>query len=303
MNTAAAAPPFDWTLMRSFLAVVERGSLLAAARALGSSQPTVGRHVAALEVQLGAALFERTGRGLVPTRLARDVADHARAMGEHADAIRRAVADRRQRPTGSVRITASQTVACALLPPLLARLRENEPGIEIELVASNALANLLRREADIAVRMVRPEQASVVARRIAQVSLGTWVARDFAARHGVPRTLQALADFPLVGFDSDRSIERGFAARGLVVPRSRFVLRTDDHVASWAAVVAGIGVGFGADWLGRREPRVMRVLPELVLPPLPMWLAVHREVRNSGPIRAVYDFLAAALPAALASTG
>ncbi len=188
MNRSQAGAPFDWTLMRSFLAVLERGSLLAAARHLGSSQPTVGRHVAELERQLGMVLFERTGRGLVPTQVALSIADHARAMADNADAISRVLTGQSKQLAGAVRITAVQTVAGHLLPPILARLRAQEPGIAIEVVASNAISNLLRREADIAIRMVRPDQGSLITRHIADSTVGAYAHGDYLRRRGVPLT-------------------------------------------------------------------------------------------------------------------
>ena len=154
---------FDWTLVRSFLAALEHGSLLSAARALKSSQPTIGRHIAELESQLGVALFERTGRGLKPLAMALKLAESARAMEAGAHQLQRSVSSLDDAVSGTVRITASQTVACVLLPPLLSRLKQKLPGIQIELVSSNEVSNLLRREADIAVRMVQPDQTSLVA--------------------------------------------------------------------------------------------------------------------------------------------
>jgi DNA-binding transcriptional LysR family regulator len=173
---------FDWTLVRSFLAALEQGSLLGASRVLRSSQPTVGRHIAELESQLDVVLFERTGRGLRPTEMALQLADAARAMEAGAYQLQRSVSGADEGASGTVRITASQPVACVLLTPLLATLRQKLPGIEIELVASNEVSNLLRREADIAVRMVQPDQSSLVARRIGKVTLGVYAHRDYLER-------------------------------------------------------------------------------------------------------------------------
>jgi DNA-binding transcriptional LysR family regulator len=161
---------FNWNLIPSFLAAHEHGSLLAAARALGTSQPTVGRHVSELETQLGSVLFERTGRGLAPTPAGQRLAKAARAMETGALALLRSVNHTKATLEGSVRISASQPVACALLPPVLARMRQSLPGILVELVASNAVSNLLRREADIALRMVQPNQSSLIAKRIGSVA-------------------------------------------------------------------------------------------------------------------------------------
>ena len=162
---------FDWALVRSFLAVLDAGSLMGAARRLGAQQPTLSRHVAELEAQLGAPLFERTGRGVTPTAAALAIADAARQMEAGADALARALAGRRDAATGTVRITTSQVAASCLLPPVLAALQQAEPGIQVELVASNQLSNLLRREADIAVRMVRPAQGSLVARKLGELPI------------------------------------------------------------------------------------------------------------------------------------
>lgn len=299
MNIPQAASPFDWTLMRSFLAVLERGSLLGAARYLGSSQPTLGRHVAELERQLDVVLFERTGRGLVPTRAALSIADHARTMAGSAEAIGRTLTGQIRQLAGAVRITASQTVAVYMLPPLLARLREREPAIAIEVIASNAISNLLRREADIAVRMIRPDQASLIARRIGQVEIGAYAQQDYLRRRGVPRTPADLLRHDLIGFDHDDLIIRSFHAMGLPIERDAFGIRSDDHLVLWQTLRAGLGVGFAARWLAEREPELQRVLPDLAIPTLPVWLTVHREIRSSARIRAVYDFLAHAIPAAL----
>src|SRR5690242_20285833 len=161
-----AALNFDWALVRSFLAVLEAGSVMAGARRIGAQQPTLSRHVAELESQLGVPLFERTGRGVVPTAAARAIAESARDMESGALALSRRLAGLRDATGGTVRITASSVAASHLLPPVLAALQAAEPEIQVELVASNALANLLRREADIAVRMVRPAQASLVAKKL-----------------------------------------------------------------------------------------------------------------------------------------
>ncbi|WP_291012787.1 LysR family transcriptional regulator [Hydrogenophaga sp.] len=287
---------FNWNLIPSFLAAHEHGSLLAAARALGTSQPTVGRHVAELETQLGSVLFERTGRGLAPTPAGHRLAEAARAMETGALALLRSVNHAKATLEGSVRLSASQPVACVLLPPVLARMREALPGIAVELVASNAVSNLLRREADIALRMVRPEQSSLIARRIGAVGLSACAHRDYLRRRGTPRAPADLLQHELIGNDRVPDIERGFSAMGLPIAHERFELRTDDLMAYWGAVRAGLGIGFVSNYLIREDPAVQTLLPQLRIPPLPIWLTVHREIRSSASIRAVYDFLARELP-------
>jgi DNA-binding transcriptional LysR family regulator len=291
---------FDWRLVRSFLAALDQGTLLGAARVLQSSQPTVGRHIAELESQLGVVLFERTGRGLVPSNTALALAEQARAMETGALEISRILSGTRMQARGTVRITASVPVAVTLLPPILARMRRALPEIQIELVSSNAVSNLLRREADIAVRMVRPDQASLIAKKIGDVPLGVYAHKDYLARRGTPRKPTDLLTHDLIGSDSDNAILQGFAAMGYPIGREAFVLRSDDFIVQWQAVRAGVGLGFVAEYIARTEPQVVAVLAgQLPIPPLPMWLAVHREVRTSKPIRAVYDFLADALPGVL----
>jgi DNA-binding transcriptional LysR family regulator len=169
----------------------------------------------------------------------------------------------------------------------------------VELVASNEVTNLLRREADIALRMVRPDQASLVAKRIGRVTLSACAHRDYLRRKGTPRQPPELLQHELVGNDRNEDILRGFSAMGYPVDRQHFALRTDDLMAYWAAVRAGLGIGFVADYLLRTDADVVAVLPELPLPELPIWLTVHREIRTSRKIRAVYDFLAAEVPLAL----
>jgi DNA-binding transcriptional LysR family regulator len=290
---------FDWSLVRSFLAVLEKGSLLAASRHLQLSQPTIGRHVAELESQLGLVLFDRNGRGLLPTEAAYHLAESARIMQSGADQLARNVLGADLGASGTVRITASQPVSCYVLPPLLAQMRLSLPDVQVELVASNEVSNLLRREADIAVRMVQPEQASIIARRVGKVTLRACAHQDYLRRRGVPRQPSDLLAHDLIGGDRNDDTLKGFAAQGLVVGREQFAFRADDLIVVWQAVRAGLGVGFVSEHLIRSDPAVIPVLPKLKIEPLPVWLAVHKEIRTSKRIRAVYDFLADALPAAI----
>jgi DNA-binding transcriptional LysR family regulator len=291
---------FDWTLIRSFLAVLDAGSLTRAARVLRAHQPTLSRHVSELEAQLGVPLFERTGRGVTPTAAALSIADSARQMQDGADQLGRVLARQRDATTGSVRITTSEVAACWLLPPVLAALQVEEPGIQVELVASNALTNLLRREADIAVRMVRPQQGSLIARRLGEIVICAAAHDSYLARAGTPRTPTDLLSHRLIGYDGDDLLLRGFAALGQPITRSQFALRTDDQVAYGRLVAEGAGIGFVAAYNLAHWPGVRPLLPMLKIPPLPCWLAVHREIRGNPVVRRVYDFLAQALPAEIA---
>ncbi len=291
---------FDWALIRSFLAVIDAGSLMEAARRLGAHQPTLSRHMAELESQLGVPLFERSRRGLTPTAAALAMIDAARQMKLGADALSRSLEMQRHATTGTVRISSSQVAASWLLPPVLAALREAEPGIAIELVASNQLSNLLEREADIAVRMVRPRQGALIARKLADIPLSAAAHASYLEHAGIPNKPEDLLRHRLVGYDRDDTILRGFARMGVTITREDFALRTDDQVAYAQLVAAGAGIGFVAAYTLRHWPDVQAVLLDLQIPPLPCWLAVHREVRASRVVRRVYDFLAEAIPRELA---
>jgi DNA-binding transcriptional LysR family regulator len=292
---------FDWALVQSFLAVLDAGSLSGAAKKLGAQQPTLSRQIASLEAQLGAPLFERTGRGVAPTALALAIADDAHAMQRGAEQLQQRLAHQRIRTSGTVRITTSQVAASYLMPPVLAALQAAEPGIAVELVASNQLTNLLRREADIAVRMVRPAQASLVAKKIADIPLTACAHQSYLARAGALRRPDELLRHRLVGYDRDDALLRGFAAMGFPIGREQFVLRTDDQLAYGHCVAAGAGIGFLAAYSLRWLPGVVPVLPMLKIPPLPCWLAVHREIRGSALVRHAFDFLAEAIPRELAA--
>lgn len=296
---AQAQEKFNWALIKSFLAVLDAGSVMGAARQLGSQQPTLSRHITELEAQLDAPLFERTGRGVVPTRAALAIAQSARQMQQGAEGLGRSLAGARDQALGTVRITSSMVAAAYLLPAVISDLQRQEPGIQIELVSSNQLTNLLRREADIAVRMVRPEQTSLIARKLGNLGIGAYAHDSYLQRTSVPSEPADLLGHTLIGYAGQDQIERGFAAMGLPLQRDKFAVRTDDQVAYGMLVAAGVGIGFLAHYNARQLPGVHRVLPQLPIPPLPCWLAVHREIRASKVVRRVYDFLADALPKAL----
>ena len=289
-------PQFDWHLIRAFLAALDAGSLLGAAKVLKTSQPTVGRHVAELESQLGVVLFERTGRGLQPTAVALGLADSARAMESGALQLGRRLASSQSQIQGTVRITASQPVACYLLPPILTSMRLALPDIQVELVSSNTVSNLLRRDADIAVRMVAPDQSTLVAKKIGAVGVGVYAHKKYVARFGAPEQPEDLIKHTIIGYDTEDVMIRGFAQSGQVVTKELFAFRSDDLIVQWQAVLAGLGIGFVAEYSARGNADLVKLLPMLRIPSLPMWLAVHREIRTSKPIRAVFDFLAAELP-------
>lgn len=281
----------DWNLIKSFVAVAETGSLSAASRRLASSQPTLGRHIAQLEQALGVVLFRRGRHGHVLTEAGGTLYERGRMVGEQAAAFSLLALGSVEAIEGTVRIAASEVVAAYVLPPMMARLGLQEPGIEIEVVASNQVENLLRRDADIAVRMVKPAQNELVARKVTDIPLCACASKTYLERRGRPEHPGGLVGHDLIGFDRGDDIIRGFAAFGVPVNRGAFRFRSDNQMVLWEAVRAGNGIGFGQQPLVDRDPLVEKVLPLLSLPVLPVWLAMHRDVRTSIRIRRVADFL------------
>ena len=281
----------DWNLIRSFLAVAEHGSLAAAALDTGISQPTLGRHIDALEASLGLLLFSRGRSGMALTEAGLSIVEDARAMRAEADRLAVKAAGRAETVSGTVRITASQVFSTYVMPQVIAGLASAEPDIQVELVASNAVENLLSRDADIAVRMVRPVQNDVIARKTNDLGMGAYAHEDYLARHGTPAAGDELFLHRIVGMDRSNLIIDGMAALGMHAQRSSFAVRTDDQVAYVELVRAGAGIGFLADVIARADPRLCRILPEIEIPALPVWLASHQELRTSRKIRRVMDFL------------
>lgn len=286
---------FDWNHIRSFIAVADAGTLSGAAQATGISQPTLGRHIGDLEAATGLTLFSRGRSGMALTQAGLTMIDEARAMAAEAERFALKAAGRAASVSGPVRITASDIVATYMLPPVLTALREAEPDIEVELVASNAVQNLLSRDADIAVRMVRPTQGDLIARKVQDMTLGAFAHRRYLERYGRPGSYADFVGHRLIGYDRDDLIVRSMAAMGLPARRSDFAIRTDDQVAYWELVRAGGGIGFGARYLGSLSPDLEELAPDLEIPPLPMWLAAHQELRTSLKIRRVMDFVFARL--------
>ncbi|MDO5289210.1 MAG: LysR family transcriptional regulator [Pseudomonadota bacterium] len=284
----------DWRLLQVFLALSEAGSLGRAARALGQSQPTLSRRLAALEAALGQALFERSPQGLSPTPAGQALLAPARDMQAQLQRMQN-VLDRHARTlAGTVRITASEMVSHHLLLPALRPLRQAHPEIQIELAPDDGVSDLLRREADIAVRMFRPREPGLIARRLADQPLGLYAHRDYLARHG-PVTAQTMARHHWIGPDQDDLALRGFARAGHPVTRDFFAIRTDHSALAWQAVCEGLGVGVALQAVARRQPGVVRVLAEIDIPPAACWLVTHRELRGTPRLRAVFDGLAHAL--------
>jgi len=286
-----------WELYRSFLGVLREGSLSGAARALGITQPTAGRHVAALEAALGVVLFTRSQLGLMPTEVALALRTHAEAMESTAASLERAASSQGEGVRGVVRISASEVIGAEVLPPIVARLREAHPALKVELVSTNRVQDLLRREADIAVRMVRPKQEQLVARRIGQIELGFHARKDYLARHGTPRRMEELASHSLIGYDQPSAFVRNVGKALQGYGREAFSLRTDSDLAQLALIRAGAGIGVCQVGLARRREALVRVMPRAFSLKLETWVTMHEDLRGSPRCRAAFDALAEGLSA------
>lgn len=282
----------DWSLIRSFLAVAEAGSLSAAARATGISQPTLGRHVQAAEAALDVALFARVVQGLVLTDAGQALLPAARAMRQAAAELALTAKAQGAGLEGTVRLTASRVVAHFILPPILARLRTEEPGIEIELVASDASENLLFGEADIALRMYRPTQPDLVVRHLGDLPLGLYAAKAYLDRKGRPATLEALLAHDFIGQDRMDQVIRVMASMGITVDRHFFPVRCDDPLTYLELVRAGAGLGGILRRIGDADPLLERIDIVPDLPSLPVWLTAAPRLRQSPRLRLVWDALA-----------
>lgn len=286
-----------WELYRSFLGVLQEGSLSGAARALGITQPTVGRHISALEHSVGLTLFTRSQTGLLPTEAALALRPYAEEMRSTADALRRAADSQGEGVKGTVRVSASEVVGVEVLPPIVARLRQAHPELKVELVMTNRVQDLLQREADIAVRMTQPRQELLIARRVGVVALGFFAHRSYLARQGTPKTVSDLTRHALIGFDQETPFLR--AARKAIPGWSReaFSIRTDSDVGHLALIRAGCGIGVCQVELAKLNADLVRVLPHRFELKLETWVTMHEDLRSSPRCRATFDALVKGLTA------
>ena len=286
---------FDWNRARAFLVTAEEGSLSAAARALGMAQPTLGRQVDALEQELGIALFERAGRGLILTPSGLELLEHVRAMGEAANRLSLSAFGQSQAIEGSVSIATSEVYAAYLLPNILAKLRREEPGIEITIVASSLPSDLRRREADIAIRNFRPTEPDLIARKIRDVPARLYASPDYLDRIGRPQVPYDLRNADFIDIDATGALIHGLNAMGLNLTERNFPIATESYLVMWEYVRQGLGIGILDGNIGDADPLVERVLPDLEPLVFPIWLVAHRELATSRRMRLVFDLLAAEL--------
>lgn len=285
----------DWNQLRAFLETAETGSLSAAARKLGLTQPTLSRQVAAIERRMGVTLFERVGKSMALTTTGMDLLEHARAMGAAAEALGLAATGRSEAIGGVVSVSATDMVAAYLVPPLVRRLREQEPGIAIEVISSNALSDILRREADIAIRHVKPEGPDLIARLVREATAHFYASESWVRAHGHPRSAEDAADLSFVGSDRKGQYLSYLRQHGLPLAESSFSCFADHTVAHWALVRQGMGIGAMMEEVARETPGIVRVLDDAPPVRFPIWLVTHRELRTSRRIRVVFEALAQGL--------
>lgn len=282
----------DWTLWRSFLAVLQTGSLSQAARRLALTQPTLGRHIALLEGALGAVLFTRSNDGLRPTKMALALQPQAEAMAASADLLVRIASGEAGQAEGRVSLTTSEFMGVAVLPPMLAAFQERYPRIAIDLTMSDRNLDLLRGDADLAVRNVAPTQSALVVRRVGEVPVRLYAHRRYAEAHGLPDSLDALAHHALIGRAADAERIPGLAGRGL-----RFTFSPSSDVVMLSALRAGLGIGPCQTGVARTDPDLVPVLPDFDLVQIPVWLAMHEDRRALRRVRLLFDHLGETLKA------
>jgi DNA-binding transcriptional LysR family regulator len=281
----------DWDLFRTFLEVVRDGSQSAAARRLGLTQPTIGRQIDALEADLALALFTRSPRGLIPTQAALDLVPHAEAMAAAAAALCRAASGEAATDHGTVRVTASEIIGCEVLPAILAGFQRRHPGITIELALTNRNEDLLRRDADLAVRMQRPTQKALIARHVGKTRIGLFAHKDYLAARGAPNSVADLNQHCLIGFDRDDHSYRSVGPMAQQITREMFGFRCDSDPAQLAALRAGVGIGGCQINLAKRTPDLVPVLPKAVQFELDIWIAMHEDLKTTRRVRLLFDSL------------
>ena len=282
---------FDWNQVRAFLATIEEGSLSSAARALNLTQPTLGRQVAALEAELGVTLFERSGRQLLPTPAAMEIAEHVRAMGEAATRVSLTASGQSMSVEGVVKISATEMYAAKVLPSLVADLHASHPGIRIEIIATNALSDLRRREADIAIRNTDPSDPEMIARKMLDEKGGLFATREFIERHGPFDSLADLERAPIIGFGLDSGVLEALRKRGAPVTKDNIVAGSESHLTHWELAKTGLGIGLNGWDIGALTPGMYRVLPDDISFEFPVWLVAPRELKTSARVRVVFDAL------------
>jgi DNA-binding transcriptional LysR family regulator len=296
MNTMTTNEP-SWEWYRTFLKVLETGSLSAAGRAMGLTQPTVGRHIDNLETALRLKLFIRSFDGFDPTDAALELKPYAASVATTTAALRRVASSHGTGVRGTVRLTASEVISVEVLPPILAALRNEHPALSIELVTSNKTGDLLHREADIAVRMFKPVQDALVAKRVGGIEVGLHAHKRYLATHGTPKSIAGLSGHTLIGFDNEGAFIRRLQEQFPWYSRAALAFRSDSDLAQLAAIRAGFGIGICQTALAVRDKALVRLLPTQLSITMDTWVAMHEDLRQSARCAATFAALVAGLSA------
>jgi DNA-binding transcriptional LysR family regulator len=295
LKSSVGKRSYDWNLVKSFLAILDHGTFSMASKMIGVSQPTLSRHMNELEHSLGVVLFKRGRNGAIPTPAALAISDHAREINAATQALSLSATGKSEQLRGTVRVTASQIVATYLLPAIITKLLDQAPEVEIELVATDRVENLTERDADLAVRMVRPTNPGLIARKVNEIALGVYGHENYLENRREVNTAGDLAHHRVIGYDNDGQIIAGLLQVGLEVKRDFFQFRCDDQVACWQALRNGMGIGFAPNYMARNKPYLKKIADQIPIPTLPIWLVTHREIKTNRRIRMVFDFIAAEL--------
>ena len=286
---------FDWNRTRAFLVTAEEGSLSKAAHSLGTTQPTLSRQVSALEQELSVALFERVGKGFELTPSGMQLLEHARKMGEAAAHFSLAASGQSDVIEGNVCISTTRIMAAYVMPGILKKLRQEAPGIKIELLASDQTSDLKRREADIAIRSFRPTQPDLIIKKLSKVSAPLYIAKTYFDELGRPGSPEEFNKANFIGFGNDDLFLQLLNARGMKLSADNFPLSSEDRLVQLELVKQGLGIGLLPREIGDNDPSMIPVLPELEPFEADMWLVTHRELRTSRRIKKVFDFLVSEL--------
>jgi DNA-binding transcriptional LysR family regulator len=286
---------FDWNQVRAFLATAEEGSLSAAARALKSTQPTLSRQISALEEALQVTLFIRTARGLILSETGNQLLEHVQMMGDAANHISLIASKQSQQVSGLVCVTATDLLSATILPRICMELRKLAPNIEIKIIADNSLRDLTRREADIAIRHIRPSQPDLIARHITDYSASLFAATTYLKTKGYPRNLRDLADHAFIGSDNIEELFTILRERNIQLRADNIIASSNSGVVIWEMLKAGLGITLMPDMLGNQMDNVEKVLPSIPHIDFPVWLVTHQELHTNRRIRLVFDLLAKAL--------
>lgn len=282
---------FDWNHIRAFLATAETGSFSAAARQLRQTQPTLSRQIAALEQDLGVMLFERVGRTLEITQAGLELLDHTRKMGDAANRIALTASGQAQSIEGRVRITASDVMSAYVLPDLLREIRVQAPRLRIDVIASNDIQDLMRREADIAIRHVRPDQPDLIAKLVQEASGHFYATTEYLNRAGRPKSKQDLSRHEFISFGDNNQMIAYLKPLGIHLTNENFRLGSQNGIVAWEYAKQGFGIAPMSQTVGDAAPGMERVCPGMEAITFPIWLTTHRELHTSRRIRLVYDLL------------